>query len=239
MEYIDAHCHLYGFSDNEIIDIFSNMKITIVAVSEDYKSSKKVVTLGGRIENVVPCIGLHPWNVDKNFENEIEQILSLRKHVKCFGEIGLDKRFNKDNYEYQLKAFEIFLDEASRNNFVLNLHALDAWLEVLQLLKKYDIKKAIFHWYSGPLNVLKAIEESNYYITINPSVDFQKKHMRVLEEVSLSNILTESDGPYNYRGRILHPNMIPKTIEIISKTKNVNIEEVLSIILKSFKKVFG
>jgi Tat protein secretion system quality control protein TatD with DNase activity len=35
------------------------------------------------------------------------------------------------------------------------LHARRAWAEVLALLKIHKIEKAVFHWYSGPEDILQ------------------------------------------------------------------------------------
>ena len=150
MKLVDAHCHLYGFDTAEIDEIFNKLDIVIVAVSEDIKTAERVLSLKKRFNKIVPCIGLHPWNVSKNSLDEVDELLKLKNEVVCFGEIGLDKRFNAENFEHQVKVFEAFLDEASSGNYVLNLHTLDAWHEVLKLLKRYDIEKAIFHGIPGP-----------------------------------------------------------------------------------------
>jgi len=80
--------------------------------------------------------------------------------------------------------------------------------------------------------------DSGYYITINPTVVINKKHMQALKQASIENILTESDGPYKYRGFDLRPELIKNTIKVIAQAKNINIEQVKKQILYNFNKLF-
>ena len=235
--YVDAHCHLYAFEDGEIIKIFDELDISMLAVSENIESSKRSIDLTSISEKIYPCVGLHPWEV-KGEESlqEAEEIIGMHKRAKCFGEIGLDKRFNTENYEYQKEIFYKFVEASSKLKMPLNIHALDAWKEVFEIISSYGIKKAIFHWYSGPIDLLKKIEEHGYFITINPSASFQKKHGAVLRHSPTSILLTESDGPYNYKGRVLHPRMVPETVQLIADLKKIDRNELLNIIQSNFRK---
>ena len=236
--FVDIHCHLYEFDPREI-SRFSNM--IIVAVSDDLNSSIKTLKLAETYGNVVPCVGLHPWEIDENSLDVIDRIIDIavKANVKCFGEIGLDKKFVPESYELQYEIFKEFIDAAVKYNIALNIHAAGAWRDVFKLIYRRDISRAVFHWYTGPLDLLKEIVESGYFISINPAVKIQKKHLRVLEKTPLENILTESDGPYKYRGLYLTPLMIPETVELIAKVKGVDLNVVKKVIIENFKKFIG
>ncbi len=229
--YIDGHCHLYAFSDDEISNIFDELKIIVVAISDTYEASNRTLELSKSYSNIVPCIGLHPWEVKGDKAIQVaDSLIKYLRDAKCIGEVGLDKRFNLENYEWQKEVFYRFVEASLKFKKPLNIHALDAWREAYEIVSSMGVKRAIFHWYSGPIDLLERIHDSGYFITINPSVEFQKKHGAVLREAPLEIILTESDGPYNYKGRTLHPSMIPKLIDYIAKVKNTkrkNVEEIV------------
>ncbi len=236
MQIVDAHSHLHGFSDDEIRSIIAELDIYIVAVAENLSSSLRTLGLRKISDRIYPCIGLHPWETKgEDALNEVEEILKYANNAYCFGEIGLDKRFNTENFNVQKEVFYRFVEASLKTKKPLNIHALDAWKETLDIVSSMGVKKAIFHWYSGPTTLLPKIEDNGYFITINPSVTFQKKHGAVLKAAPLSIIITESDGPYNYKGRILNPRMIPKTLEYISETKNIEINKLEEIIMNNFK----
>ncbi|MHA1616935.1 MAG: TatD family hydrolase [Candidatus Njordarchaeales archaeon] len=234
--YVDAHAHIYGFSLEVIANFVNNYNLVIIGVAEDLESSLRILEISNKIPKVIPAIGIHPWNIQKADEKSLEKVLELAHNVKILGEIGLDKRFAKESIEKQRKFLEKFLVFASENNLRVNLHTLDAWNEILDLLIKYEIEKAIFHWYSGPLPLLKELEAQGYFITINPAVKFQRKHRMVLEKAPIEIILTESDGPYNYRGVSLTPELIPEVVKEIADVKEISEQEAKEIIYKNFQK---
>ena len=235
VEYVDAHSHLAGFTDDEIERIIKQ-KILIFAVSYDYSSIFRTIDLAKKFDNVVPFIGIHPWET-KNFDlAKLEGIFKLVDNAFGFGEIGLDMRFGRDYFDKQLKFFEKVVEFAAERNLPLNLHALDAWHMVFKIISNNGIKKAIFHWYSGPLDLLKEIEAQGYFITINPCVRFQRKHLAVLNKVSLDIVLTESDGPYKYRGLDLHPFMVKDLVNYIAQIKGIEEEVVKRQILTNARK---
>ena len=217
--YVDAHCHAYDLPEHELERYRS---YAIIAVSEDYESSLKTIELSLEYENITPFIGIHPWNVAEASRSELDKVLALadRDEVK-----GLDKRVGK-LYERQKEFFKEFCRIASEYDLPLSIHALGSWEDVLTLLRRYDIEKAAFHWYSGPPELLEQIEENGYMITINPAVKVQRKHRAVLDAASLDLIMTESDGPYKYRGMELKPDMIPDLVKFIAEVKGVSPESV-------------
>lgn len=238
MIYVDAHCHADEYSIEKLSAMISKYSMKIVGVSVDYDSAIRILDYGDKLDNFIPCVGIHPWYIEKVNELDITKIFDLISRVKCVGEVGLDTRFAATTIDKQREIFIEFLEIARDNDLVLNLHSVDTWREMLELLVKYDINKAIFHWYTGPISLLKEINDSGYMISINPAVKFQKKHLRVLEKAPLEMILTESDGPYQYRGVNLTPEMIPEVINIISDVKEIEVKDVVRIIYKNFEKLF-
>jgi TatD DNase family protein len=89
------------------------------------------------------------------------------------------------------------------------------------------------------VELLKEIEGAGYFITINPSVTFQEKHKRVLEKAPLEILLTESDGGYVYRGRLLEPPMVRESLESIAKVKGISLEDAEKAVERNFKRAFN
>ena len=236
MKYIDSHCHLYKFNEIEIKRIIKNKDIIILSVSEDLESSLKNLVLSQLNENVIPAIGIHPWNIEKINENTfkiIEDIIKDNK-IKIIGEIGLDKKFKPETYEKQKEIFEKFLNLAKEYDLNLNLHTPNASNDVFDLLIKYDIKKAYFHWYSGDEKLLEEIINKGYFIGINVATIVNEKYKKYIEIANIKSIITESDGPYNYKGIILHPDMLKDLYKLISDIRKINIEELSNIIQENF-----
>ncbi|RLE49372.1 MAG: TatD family deoxyribonuclease [Candidatus Methanomethylicota archaeon] len=239
MKIYDAHCHLHEFSLDEV-EKFKDY--VIVAVSDDYESSLKTLELAEKFSNVIPCVGVHPWQVgssDATVLEEFKLLLRDRDDIRCLGEIGLDKRFYVESYGKQLEFFKFFLNMAREYDLVVNAHALDAWKEVFDLLLKYEVNIALLHWYTGPLDLLEEIEEAGFYVTVNPSISIQPKHLEAVVEADVKCLLSESDGPYVYRGRRLSPDMIADAIRLLAEHKAISVEELALSIEANFYKAFG
>ncbi|OYT53782.1 MAG: deoxyribonuclease [Desulfurococcales archaeon ex4484_217_2] len=238
MVYVDSHCHLYEFSIKEIMEYIKDT--LIAAVSDDLESSRKTVELSRKYENIVPCVGIHPWEIGSSSITEISVIehLIVNHGVKCLGEVGLDRKFTPETIDKQRMFFTEFLNLAKEYGLAMNIHSVNTWREVYELLLKYDIEKAVFHWYTGPLDLIDEIVSSGYYISINPAYRIQEKHRRVIDYLDLEFMVTESDGPYVYRGLKLNPLMIKDTVNYIAQVKGVDEEAVRNIVLRNFEKTF-
>jgi len=236
---VDAHCHLYELS-LDLIEKYKG-KIFIVAVSDDLKSSLKTLEIGRRFDYVLPCVGIHPWEVKYVSLEEVEKVVSLveEHRLDWLGEVGLDKRFVPETFRKQLEVFKKFLEVGRERKMVLNIHAAGAWKEVFELLVKYDIGRAIFHWYTGPLNLLKEITEAGFFITVNPAVRIQKKLRRIIEATPLKYLLSESDGPYKYRGMLLMPELVRDVIKYIAEIKEMEETSVKKILWSNFNRLRG
>ena len=236
MRLFDSHCHLHEFLDSRIEEFTRD--ITIVAVSDDYPSSRRTVELASRFNNVIPCVGIHPWSVDKVPQDEFRNVEKLVENARCIGEVGLDRRFVKETYDKQREVFEAFLRLAREYDLPVNVHAPDAWRDVFNLLLKYDIDRAVIHWYTGPLDLIDDIEAAGYFISINAAIKIQEKSKRVAKEAPLKMLLVESDGPYEYRGLQLEPPMIREAIGIIAELRGSTFDAVAEAIAENFRRVF-
>jgi len=235
---IDAHIHLAKYSAQEIKSLLKGNKYILLAVSDDLQTSYKILNLSKLYENIIPAVGVHPWNADKISENTLNEFkkLIVNNNIKVLGEIGLDKKFVPETFEKQLEVFKFFLELAKEYDLAVNLHTPNAWDIALNLLIKYDIKNAYFHWYTGPVDILNKIIDNGYFIGINVALKWQDKHRKILEEVNLQNIITESDGPYIYKGHHLSPELIEDLIVEISQIKREDTIRVTRTIKNNFAK---
>jgi len=239
--YYDMHCHLNEFSDAEVEDIFSKLKeLKIVAVSEDVSSFNRTLELSERFPNVIPCAGFHPWSLKNHDISEAWELLRLamRKGVSCIGEVGLDRKFMQvDSMQAQLKVFRAYAEAAKELSALLNIHAPDAWRDALMEAAEIGVQRAMFHWYSGPLNLVPGIVGRGYAISINVAIKIQPKLRDVARETPLGSMVFESDGPYNYHGLRLTPLMLPDLAEIVSQVKGLQVPEVLEAVARNSERL--
>ena len=115
----------------------------------------------------------------------------------AIGEIGLDLHWVKDTTTYpaQRKVLEYFIAAAGEQNKFVNLHTKAGEKEILDLLEKYDVRRAIIHWYSGPMDVLKAMIDFGCYFTIGVEVLYSDYIKEIAKAVPDHLLLTETDNP--------------------------------------------
>ncbi|MCE4613775.1 MAG: TatD family hydrolase [Desulfurococcales archaeon] len=221
---VDMHAHLYEFGETEVARILeADRGMTIVAVSDDLESLEKTITLHERFgDRIIPCAGFHPWSIGEKSLSEIDEILraASRYGVKCVGEVGLDRRFvDHTRWNTQIFVFSRFLETARELDAMVNIHSVDAWRKTLSMLVEAGVTRAVFHWYTGPADLLPLMKEHGYMVSINPAVRIQEKHMRIALAVDGDQVVFESDGPYNYRGLKLSPLMVRETIRLVAEKR--------------------
>ena len=201
-----------------------------------YKQCLKTLKLSIH-DNVFAFLGIHPVHVcGKKFRKEhldlIEALLKgNRNRINGIGEIGLDKYFSLKNFQLQEEVFNFFLKIAEKYKLGVTIHGKNAEFEVFEILKNFSVSPIAVHWYSGPMECLRTGIDRGYYFSFTPTIMTSPKHKRVVENVPLEKILTETDGPYKYKdlagNRTIEaiPSMIPDLVKEISRIKNIEVEK--------------
>ena len=248
---IDTHCHLYKeYFDNlqEIINISKNKNVLyFINNGCDNKSNVEVLETTIKYKNVYGALGLHPEMVE-NYNLSgikfIEKNISNDKIV-AIGEIGLDYHYTKDNKEEQKKLFEIQLKLAEKYNVPVIVHSRDATEDTINILKKYNVK-GIIHSFSGSEETAKQYIKMGFLLGINGVVTFKNCNLKeVLKNVSIENIVLETDSPYltpePYRGKQNNPSNVYFVAKFLSLIYNISLIEVANITTKNalnmFKKI--
>ncbi len=228
----DVHCHLHEISVESLEKFFEADKgLRIIAVSDDLESSLRTLELERTYpDRIIACVGLHPWSIEEEPLHEVDIIVRIaeREGVRCIGEVGVDMRFlPQHTWHVQIKVFRRFIGLSCELGAFLNIHAPDAWKSALGELMQYNVEKALFHWYTGPLELIDVIGNRGYMISVNPALRIQEKHKKIAQITPINYMVFESDAPYNYRGLNLNPLMVRETIDLVAKLKNIDVNELI------------
>jgi TatD DNase family protein len=206
---IDTHAHLDDIVDlEEAIEAAKKAGITaIIAVGVDMASNQKVLQIAAQyLGFVYPALGYYPGNIK---EAEIDANLEFMKaniaHAVAIGEVGLDYskwvRAGAAKETQQRVLQEIFKIAKDYDKPAL-IHSRYAWRDALALAVEAGLEKAVFHWYTGPLSVLRDIIARGYYISATPAVEYHAEHQQAIKETPLEQLLLETDCPVVYaKGR--------------------------------------
>lgn len=224
MRLVDTHAHLNEFSDLD--GVMERAKaagvMAIVAVGMDHESNVKTLEFSRLYEGYVfPALGIHPWEVEGGIENAMSFIREKIGGCVAVGEIGLDYWIKTDR-EIQKRVLKDLLKVALEKNKAVSVHSRGAWEDAYSLVKESGMKKVVFHWYSGPLEVLQKILDSGYFISSTPAAEYSEHLRRALQHAPLENLLLETDSPVKYRGIESEPSHVYKTLEHVAEIKGIS-----------------
>lgn len=241
MKLIDTHAHL-----EQIVDVEQSLEkakavgvAAIIAVGMSLDSNKRILELAEKNpEFVYPAFGIHPWAIEASeLGATIEFISTNIGKCVAIGEIGLDYKIKQDK-KLQKKVFGVLLDIAVANDLPVLTHSRYSYERVFQMVKDSGAKKAVFHWYSGPMEIVEKIIGSGYFISATPAVEYSEVHREVISAVPLDNLLLETDCPVDYKGVVSTPAMVEFTLQEVAKLKGEAPEVVAQTTTKNAEKLF-
>ena len=248
---IDTHMHLYDtkYDDirEEVIKEALDMGVKkMIAVGFDYVSSLKAIELADKYDFIYASIGIHPSEVEKEEDKELSWIYTLAKNKKvvAIGEIGLDYYWDKTYVELQKEYFHKQLDIAKDLNLPVIIHARDAQFDSFEVVKAHPSVIGVFHCFGGSLEMAERLIKLGYYIGVGGVLTFKnaKEIKRVVDGISLDNMLSETDSPYlsphPHRGEVNHPGYTKYVVEEIAKRKNIDFDAVCEKLANNANKLF-
>lgn len=253
---IDAHIHLDQYDLNSIEAYIKHWKEEgvehVVAVSMNLQSAYKILSLKKRFGDFIfPAIGYHPEQPlpsDRELNELLQLIQTFKNDIVAIGEIGLpyyerEKLFRQYDHQQYISLLETFLQISAQYQLPVVLHAVhDTAEEALLLLKKYNIKKAHFHWLKAPMNVVQEIIREGYFISVTPEVCYKKRDQILAEAIPLEQLLIETDGPWPYEGPFKNlqtsPLLLKEICKFLSNIKNKEPEEIKFLTASNAKKLY-
>ena len=234
---IDTHVHLndQAYSENldQIINDAINVGVNkIIVIGYDRKSSIKAVEIANKYNNIYAMVGLHPSDVNKETDLELNWLKELLKEEKVIGigEIGLDLYWTKDFKDLQISFFEKQLQMSLEYNLPICIHSRDAIELTYQILSQNKYRGSI-HCYSGSLEMANKFIKLGYLLGIGGVVTFKNTNLKeVVKNIPLEVIVTETDGPYlaptPFRGKLNKPEYIRLVVDEIANLKEISPLEV-------------
>jgi len=239
---IDAHIHLDQYDDAEVNEIMAedNPIDAFISVATNLKSCKRTLMLAGKFSKVKPAFGFHPEQDLPGSQQLAELVRWMKLHTQemfAIGEVGLPYYLRQSHkvtvkqYEQYIEMLEIFIRLAKEWDKPIVLHAVDDDAPIAcNLLEKYSIQKAHFHWFKGDQQTIGRMAANGYHISITPDVLYEEEIQQLVQHYPLEQMMVETDGPWPYegpfKGKMTHPNMMRHSIRKIAEIKNFTEKEV-------------
>lgn len=195
---IDTHCHFDMIPNPEkyISDIEQRGDIVIGmtnAPSHFQIGWQHVRTY----KHVRLALGFHPL-LAHELQNELSLFERLLDKTSYIGEIGLDfSREGKATKDIQIESLRRILSYLRGKSKILSVHSRNAEQELLALLKEYEIRNVIFHWYTGDVSLVPEILQEGYYFSVNEAMTLTNKGRNIIDRIPLDRLLIETDCPFN------------------------------------------
>ncbi len=236
---LDTHCHIDLYPNPELIlDKCDKNEFPILSMTNLPSHFERGFPFFQNRNRVRQALGMHPLFA-QHHKKEFPKFISNLSKTSYIGEVGLD--FSKDGIdtrEVQIQTFESILNVIADKKKLLSIHSRRAEKEVLSLLKRYKIKHAIFHWYSGGLNLIDEIVQEGYYFSINPAMINSSSGRKIISKIPQQFILTESDGPFVTENNLpLNPGEVKSVINYLANDWGIRLEHTHKIIWSNFLKL--
>lgn len=253
MTIIDTHAHIDQLEDlpGALARAHASGVSDIVAMSVDLDSMKKLVEIKALYSSprIHVSLGVHPGMVKPQEQEEAFDF--MRAHVSkasAIGETGLDywyKWVRKDEVERQKQkdSFAFHLALAKEFDLPIVIHSRGAWRDCLSMSLESGVKRALFHWYSGPVDILDKIIDAGFYVSTSPSVAYSPESQKAMAQAPLERILVETDSPVTYKdGDVFfksEPKDVIRTWKALARLKNTDEQEILAALNANAKIFFG
>ncbi|MEM2905726.1 MAG: TatD family hydrolase [Candidatus Bathyarchaeia archaeon] len=218
---VDTHAHMEILPDVE--DAVARAKSAgveaIVAVGSNPESNLKVLGLSRHYAGyLLPAFGLHPWDLPDCAQGGLSFLKARVDECIALGEVGLDHWIKADR-KLQRTTFEEVLSLAYAAGKPVLIHSRGAWAEALEAVEASGVKKAIFHWFSGPADVLRKVVDRGFLISATPALAYNRAHREAVRLAPLENIVIETDCPVKYGGAPSEPADLLKSLKALAELK--------------------
>lgn len=243
MKLIDSHIHFDRYTKAERNEILKQDNLEfLITVSMNLQSSIENLHISNGNQRLKTAFGYHPEQPIPSEKETKELLLWMESHLQSMiavGEVGLPFYKRQEEPAINLKEYisllEKFIKFAKQHNKPIILHAVyDDAPVVCELLEKYEVKKAHFHWFKGDEETIKRMIHNGYFISITPDVCYEEEIQALVEKYPLEQMMIETDGPWEFEGmfagQMTNPRMMNETVKKIAQIKKLDIHKVYKIL---------
>lgn len=216
----------------------------------DVETSRKAISFAQKYPFVYAAVGIHPENINGNWNSDlavIKELAESESRVCAIGEIGLDYYWEKDERARarQQVVFARQMELARELGKPVIVHDRDAHADCLEIARRYQGVPGVFHCFAGSVEMARELLKLGYHLSFTGVITFKnaRRAIEVIREVPLDRLMVETDSPYMapepYRGRRNSSLYVHRMVETIAEIKGVAVEEVERITTENGKQLFG
>ncbi len=254
MKLFDAHCHLESdrFRDDlpQVMERMAQNGVErSILAGSDMETSRAIVTLTRKHENVFGVVGVHPHEAKGWKDEDAQEIEAMLAEARIvgIGEIGLDYFYDFSPRDVQREVLVKQLLLARRLGVPAVFHVRDAHGDMLDVLRAHrgELPAGVLHCYSGSVESAREYLEMGFYLSFAGPVTFKNAHK--LQEAARycpdDRILVETDSPYlapvPMRGKRNEPAFVRYVAEVVAALRGVETEALAEQAARNTCRLFG
>ncbi|MCI5957959.1 MAG: TatD family hydrolase [Clostridiales bacterium] len=254
MKLFDAHCHLESdrFRDDlsQVMERMAQNGVErCVLAGSDMETSRAIVTLTRKHENVFGVVGVHPHEAKGWKDEDAQEIEAMLAEARIvgIGEIGLDYFYDFSPRDVQREVLGKQLLLARRLGVPAVFHVRDAHGDMLDVLRAHrgELPAGVLHCYSGSVESAREYLDMGFYLSFAGPVTFKNAHK--LQEAARycpdDRILVETDSPYlapvPMRGKRNEPAFVRYVAEVVAALRGVETEALAEQAARNTCRLFG
>jgi TatD DNase family protein len=256
----DTHIHvdLYepGERDTMLASALKSGVDGVVAVSMGLESCRVNREQARRHKGkLMPAYGHHPEQKPLDAEQLANLIGWIRVHAEepfAIGEVGLpyylrteaEKKGESFDQEPYIRQLEHFIRLAGELDRPIALHAVyeDADI-VMEMLERYSIRRAHFHWFKGSASTVERLVRSGAYISVTPDVLYEPEIQQLASRFPLEQLMAETDGPWPFdgpfAGKRTEPTMVKAVLQEIAALRGMDVKALTEIVNANSRNFYG
>ncbi|MDR9826173.1 TatD family hydrolase [Vibrio sp. FNV 38] len=252
--FIDSHCHLdklnYDDLHTSIDDVIGKAReanvTDLLSVGVTMESFPNMLSMIEPYSQVSASCGVHPLDVESEFN--LEQFKQYAQHEKvvAIGETGLDYHYQPETAQLQQERFIQQINVAVELNKPLIIHTRQAREDTLSLLREYGADRCggVIHCFTEDLEFAEAAMALGFYISISGIVTFRQASelKEVVKAIPIEKLLIETDSPYlapvPHRGKENQPAYVVEVAAYIAQLKGMSVSEVGQKTSENYRKLF-
>lgn len=241
---IDTHAHLTSRFGRKKGDIDGLEYVILAASSID--DSKENITLAKSDKRLLPSVGIHPQEINKEIDKQInglEELLKKHKEIVAVGECGLEFVGEVDK-NLQMNFFEKQIELSLKYDKAIIVHSRKAIEETLGVLQKYQNLRGVIHCYSGGKKKIKNFLElgENWFFGIDGNVTYEQGLVEVVKNIPKDRLVLETDSPFlapiPHRGEENKPAWIKNVYKKVAEIWGEEFKKTEKIIDDNAKRLF-
>jgi TatD DNase family protein len=195
------------------------------------------------------AVGIHPHEARTVTGDALKELrgIARSKKVVAIGETGLDYHYSFSPHEEQREVFAEQLKIAAEMDLPVIVHSREAFDETMEILERHggDVKRIVFHCFSGDASQAKIILDSGFYISFTGVVTFKNAEAirEAAQVVPMERMMVETDCPYMSpepmrKQKINEPALMVHTAKRLAELKGMGLGDFAEAVTATSKAFF-